>query len=328
MARATDSRIRFHDLLDTSRAAASSLLEDARAGLGEPPRTLSPKHFYDQRGSELFDRICQQPEYYPTRTEEAILEAALPDITERVGRETTLIELGSGASRKIRLLLDALRPSRYAGIDISRDFLIDSTERLAVDYPWLDVHAICADFTTPLTLPAELADSERPVAFFPGSSIGNFSPDEASVMLDHLRELLPVGGGLLIGVDMIKSPAILEAAYNDAAGITAEFNRNLIRRLRDELGAEVDPADFDHRAFYNRDACRIEMHLVSRRDQRFMLGETPIELRRGESIHTEDSWKYSDAGFEEMAGQAGFAPVERWHDPEGLFGVYYFTRAA
>ncbi|OHV08033.1 L-histidine N(alpha)-methyltransferase [Kushneria phosphatilytica] len=328
MARASASHIHFHDLLADSHTATSSLLEDALQGLSEPPRTLPPKHFYDQRGSELFDRICEQPEYYPTRTEESILEQALPTIAKHLGQETTLIELGSGASRKIRLLLNALRPQRYVGIDISRDFLIDSTEQLAADHPWLDVHALCADFTTPLTLPAQLANSERPVAFFPGSSIGNFAPDEASVMLGHLRNMLPVGGGLLIGVDMIKSPAILEAAYNDAAGVTAEFNRNLICRLRDELGAEIDPADFDHRAFYNSDVCRIEMHLVSRRDQRFMLGETPIALQQGESIHTEDSWKYSDASFEEMAGQAGFAPVESWHDPEGLFGVYYFTRAA
>ncbi|WP_299260589.1 L-histidine N(alpha)-methyltransferase [uncultured Kushneria sp.] len=319
-------RVWFHDQL-ADPADEQSLLEALTIGLTDSPRWISPKHFYDHRGSELFDRICQQPEYYPTRTEEAILEQSVDAIAACVGRDIDLIELGSGASHKIRLLLDALRPHHYVGVDISRDFLLESTQRLANDYPWLSVHALCADFTAPFSLP-ELEGDAHPVVFFPGSSIGNFTPREAMALLERVHDQLPPGGGLLIGVDRIKDRDRLEAAYNDAAGVTREFNLNLIHRLRDELGAEVSPDDFEHLAFYNEAASRIEMHLVSQRDQTFSLDGQTITLTAGEHIHTENSWKYSREGFEKLAGHAGFQTRAHWCDEEELFDVHYFERPA
>lgn len=318
-------RVQFHDQLGDA-ADEQSLLEAFTVGLTDSPRWISPKHFYDHRGSELFDQICQQPEYYPTRTEEKILERSVADIAARVGGEIDLIELGSGASHKIRLLLDALRPHHYVGVDISRDFLLESTQRLADDYPWLSVHALCADFTAPFALP-ELESDARPVVFFPGSSIGNFAPREAGELLERVHDQLPPGGGLLIGVDRIKDRDRLEAAYNDAAGVTREFNLNLIHRLRDELGAEVSPENFEHLAFYNEAASRIEMHLVSQGDQTFSLDGQTIALTEGEHIHTENSWKYSRAGFEKLAGHAGFTLQGHWSDDQGLFDVHYFERS-
>ena len=319
-------RVWFHDQM-ADADGEQSLLEAITLGLTDSPRWISPKHFYDHRGSELFDRICQQPEYYPTRTEEAILERSVDAIADCVGEDIDLIELGSGASHKIRLLLDALRPHHYVGVDISRDFLLESTHRLADDYPWLSVHALCADFTAPFQLP-ELDGSARPVVFFPGSSIGNFTPREAMALLEQIHDQLPPGGGLLIGVDRIKDRDRLEAAYNDAAGVTREFNLNLIHRLRDELGAEVSPEDFEHLAFYNEAASRIEMHLVCQRDQIFRLDDQIISLEAGEHIHTENSWKYSREGFEKLAGHAGFQTRAHWCDDEGLFDVHYFERSA
>ncbi|MHB0776629.1 L-histidine N(alpha)-methyltransferase [Halomonas sp. WWR20] len=315
--------VHFHDLHSTP--AANSMRDEILAGLRATPKHASPKFFYDQRGSELFDAICIQPEYYPTRTEEAILGQAADDIAALAGREATLVELGSGASRKVRLLLEAMRPSSYLGIDISRDFLLDSTRRLAADYPWLEVHAACADFSQRLAWPDDMA-CERPVAFFPGSSIGNFDPQAAEAFLRRLHPLLPVGGGLLIGVDLVKDTAILEAAYNDAAGVTAAFNLNLLERLRSELDAELDPTHFEHRAFFNRDVSRIEMHLVSTMAQVITVAGERFRFATGESIHTENSYKYSIEGFQALAGRAGFRSCAEWADDEGLFSVHYLER--
>ncbi|QOR38337.1 L-histidine N(alpha)-methyltransferase [Billgrantia diversa] len=320
-----DSLVRFHD--QHPPEAAGSLYEELLAGLSATPKHTSPKFFYDRRGSELFDAICVQPEYYPTRTEEAILRSAAADIAEVVGRDATLIELGSGASRKVRLLLEALHPACYLGVDISRDFLLESTRRLATDYPWLEVHAACADFSRPMAWPDGLA-GERPVAFFPGSSIGNFTPEEAEGFLKRLTTLLPVGGGLLIGVDLIKDRAILDAAYNDAAGITAAFNLNLLERLRHEFEAEVEPQAFRHQAFFNEADSRIEMHLVSLRDQAIRVAGERVDFEEGESLHTENSYKYSVAGFRELAGRAGFEPRAHWIDRDSLFCIHYLERAA
>lgn len=317
--------VHFHD--QHLPAASRSLCEELLAGLAASPKVCSPKFFYDRRGSELFDAICCQPEYYPTRTEEAILQAAADEIAEVVGRDATLIELGSGASRKIRLLLEALRPACYLGVDISRDFLLECTRRLAADYPWLEVHAACADFSRPMVWPDGLA-GERPVAFFPGSSIGNFSPEEAEAFLGGLAARLPPGGGLLIGVDLIKDRRILDAAYNDAAGVTAAFNLNLLERLRGEFEAEVEPHRFAHSAFYNEAACRVEMHLVSRCEQVIRLAGACIPFAEGETLHTENSYKYSIDGFRDLAGRAGFAPQALWTDPDALFSLHYLERAA
>ncbi|MCC5882448.1 MAG: L-histidine N(alpha)-methyltransferase [Halomonas sp.] len=315
--------VRFHDQHPVS---AGSLHAELLEGLTSTPKYTSPKFFYDRRGSELFDAICEQPEYYPTRTEESILRAAAAEIAEVVGRDATLIELGSGASRKVRLLLEALHPLCYLGVDISRDFLLDCTHRLAVDYPWLEVHAAWADFSRPMSWPDGLT-GERPVAFFPGSSIGNFTPEEAENFLGGLTQLLPPGGGLLIGVDLIKDRAILDAAYNDAAGITAAFNLNLLERLRHDFEAEVEPSRFRHRAFYNEVDHRIEMHLVSQCDQSLRLANECIFFDEGESLHTESSYKYSVSGFQDLAERAGFEPRAYWTDCDSLFCIHYLERA-
>ncbi len=296
--------------------------DEILAGFAATPKHTSPKYFYDARGSALFEAICQQPEYYPTRTEEWILARAASEIADLAGPDAPLLELGSGASRKVRLLLDAMQPSRYLGIDISRDFLIDSTRRLAADYPWLEVHAACADFSTPLQLPDDFAQA-RPLAFFPGSSIGNFDPPHALAFMRNLHELLPAGSGLLIGVDLIKDVRVLEAAYNDQAGVTAAFNLNLLERIRAELDSDINPRAFVHRAFYNAAAKRIEMHLLSKHAQTVQIAGQRFHFQAGESLHTENSYKYSVTGFRQLAARAGFAAVALWTDPNALFSVHY-----
>lgn len=314
--------VRFHDQHVVE--AQTSFRDAVIAGLSATPKSLSPKFFYDRRGSLLFESICQQPEYYLTRTEECILVDASDEIAALVGPDSLLVELGSGASRKIRLLLEAMRPSRYLGIDISRDFLLESTRRLAADYPWLEVHAAWADFSRRLALPDGIA-GQRTVAFFPGSSIGNFEPPAAQAFLARLRQVLPDGSGVLIGVDLVKDRAVLEAAYNDAAGVTAAFNLNLLERLHRELGVEVEPENFDHLAFYNEAESRIEMHLVSRCRQTLRLEEGHFALEKGERLHTENSCKYSIAGFQALAKRAGYEPTAVWTDPRHLFSVHYLS---
>lgn len=303
----------------------NTLLTESLAGFASQPKSISPKFFYDQRGSELFEQICRQPEYYPTRTEEMILRLAREQIAHLAGRDASLVELGSGASRKVRLLLEALHPSRYLGIDISRDFLLSSTHRLAADYPWLDVHATCADFTQTLDLPEDIL-GEHPLAFFPGSSIGNFDPADALAFLHNLHAMLPSGAGLLIGVDLVKDKAVLERAYNDKAGVTAAFNLNLIERIRNELDSDIDPSRFEHRAFYNEQHARIEMHLLSREAQQVRIEDQTFDFAAGETLHTENSYKYTPASFRDLAGSAGFSAVAMWIDPWKLFSVHYLRR--
>lgn len=310
--------VRFRD----DHPGAASLREEVVTGLSRRPRSIPPKFFYDERGSRLFDAICELPEYYPTRTEIGILENHAHKIAELAGPECLLIELGSGASKKVRLLLEALRPSAYMGIDISRDFLLASTRRLAADYPWLEVHAYCADFSQTLDLdycPLEF----RKLGFFPGSSIGNFEPAQAETFLSHLKSVLAPGGALLIGVDLRKDSVILNAAYNDAQGITAAFNLNLLQRIANELDAELDLDGFEHRAFYDEDRGRIEMHLVSRRPQQIRIEDRVFRFAAGETIHTENSYKYTAVEFQALARRAGFAPARVWTDAAGLFSVHY-----
>ncbi len=316
------SAVRFHD--QHVDAAGPSFRDDVIAGLSLERKRLSPKYFYDERGSRLFEAICRQPEYYLTRTEEGILAAAAEEIAALVGPESLLVELGSGASRKVRLLLEAMRPSRYLGVDISRDFLLQSTRRLAADYPWLEVHAAWADFSERLRVPAGV-EGRRAVAFFPGSSIGNFAPAEAEAFLARLRQALPPGSGVLIGVDLVKDRRVLEAAYNDAAGVTAAFNLNLLERMRRELGASVEPGNFRHRAFFDAAASRIEMHLVSQCPQTLVVDEHRFAFARGETLHTENSCKYSREGFQALAGRAGYRSSAVWSDAEGLFSVHYLS---
>jgi dimethylhistidine N-methyltransferase len=309
---------KFYDEL----SAEPDLIGELLHGLEARPRAVSPKYFYDARGSGLFDAICRLPEYYLTRTEISILRACTRDIARRTGNGVVLVELGSGATEKVRLLLDTLRPSAYLGIDISRDFLCAATRRLARDYPWLEVHAACADFTQPLALSYPPVHTPR-LVFFPGSSIGNFTPEESAAFLRRLQPLVGRGGGFLIGVDLRKDARVIHAAYNDAHGVTAQFNRNLLHRLRREFGADLDPDGFAHEAPYNEELGRIEMYLVSRRDQEIRLGERSFAFNAGERLRTEYSYKYTLEGFQELAESAGYVPEAVWTDPRGYFSVHY-----
>lgn len=299
-------------------------------GLTSRPKTVAPKFFYDQRGSELFERICQVDEYYPTRVETALLEAHADEIVELLGERPLLIEYGSGASRKIRVLLERLSTgAHYLAIDISREHLIASAEALAEDYPKIDVFAVCADYSQPLELPAEALDAaSKRTVFFPGSTIGNFCPREARAFLRTAARLVGPGGGMLIGVDLKKDRARLEAAYDDAEGVTAEFNLNLLDRINRELDADFELDAFEHRALYNADAGRVEMHLRSLADQSVSIGDEEIPFAEGETIHTESSYKYDVAEFQRMAADSGFSPERVWTDPNELFSVHFLRAKA
>jgi L-histidine Nalpha-methyltransferase len=301
--------------------------EEVLRGLSATPKHIAPKFFYDQRGSELFDKICQLPEYYIPRVETDILRSCARELARLVGPDCMLVELGSGASRKVRLVLEALRPEAYCGVDISREYLLQSTYRLARDYPWLEVHAACADLCRPLAI-SDLPKRRRRLAFYSGSSIGNFEPVEAREFLHGLHSLLGPDGMVLIGVDLKKDARILHAAYNDRAGVTAAFNLNLLARLRGELGAELDVAGFGHEAFYNDAAGRIEMHLVSRKPQRIRLHGSSFALAEGERIHTENSYKYTVEEFRTLAHRAGYAVERTWTDAGQMFSVHYLRIAA
>ena len=320
----TLARLRLHDLAPEQEDFRTAVLE----GLAKPHKSLPCKFFYDAVGSALFDRICEQPEYYPTRTEIGILTAAAPRIAALAGRGGVLVEYGSGSSGKTRLLLDALAPEVYMPIDISRQHMLGACHALARDYPALHLLAVCADYTRPLTLPRQGRGGQRRLAFFPGSSIGNFAPLEALRFLKNVAQQLDPGDGLLIGVDLKKDPAILNAAYNDAAGVTAAFNLNLLARCNRELGADFDLDAFAHRAFYNAAAGRIEMHLDSRRAQTVRVAGQRFAFSAGESIHTENSYKYRVDEFQRLATQAGFAPVQTWTDAAGLFSVHVLQKPA
>jgi dimethylhistidine N-methyltransferase len=314
-------RVELHDLAPE--------VEDFRAAvwasLARRPRTLPCKFFYDAAGSALFDRICELPEYYPTRTELAILEACATELAELAGPGRVLVEYGSGSSTKVRVLLRALIPAAYLAIDISREHLLAATTALAGEWPGLRVLAVCADYVAPLRLPA-LADAGARLGFFPGSTIGNFTPLEAARFLGAVHRQLGPGGALLVGVDLKKDPERLHAAYNDAQGVTAAFNLNLLARINRELGADFDLAAFRHAAFYNAAAGRVEMHLESLARQCASVAGRRFEFAAGERIHTENSYKYTVAEFQQLATQAGFHPRRVWTDPEALFSVHYLTR--
>ena len=308
--------ISFYD----AHPGVASLRDEVLQGLSASPRAIAPKFFYDERGSGLFDRICELPEYYQTRTETAILRDCLPELVEQLGEACLLVELGSGASKKVRLLLEGLKPSGYVGVDISKEFLLASTAALARDYPWLEVHAACIDFSHGLHVP-HVEDRLHKVAFFPGSSIGNFDPDDAVQLMRDVAEMVGPGGHFLIGVDLKKPVGLLNAAYNDAAGVTAAFNLNLLERIRGELDSDLDPTGFEHYAFYNPNQGRIEMHLVSRDSQEIRIEDRRFRFAAGESIHTENSYKYTVAGFGELAARAGFRQQRVWLDEQRLFSV-------
>ena len=295
-------------------------------GLSRRPRCIPPKYFYDQAGSHLFESICEQPEYYPTRTETALLKQYAHEIAAVAGSDCHLIEPGSGSCEKVRHLLDAMQPAAYLPLDISCEYLEKAAAGISEDYPWLDVHAVCTDITDEVSLPfiPEQADA---VMFYPGSSIGNFDPEDARAFLACLASITGEGGGLLIGVDLKKDPAILDAAYNDAKGVTAAFNLNLLRRINRELAGDFDIETFAHHAFYNSDRGRVEMHLVSEREQTVRVDGHIFEFSAGDSIHTENSYKYTIEEFQTLAQQAGFTPCRVWSDREDLFSLHYLRAA-
>jgi len=313
----SDSRLEFFD----DHPAVADVRAEVLEGLGRAQKTLPPKLFYDARGSQLFDAITELPEYYPTRTEIGILRESGAEMADLLGRGQVLIELGSGSSLKIQTLLAALQPRLYMPVDISREHLLASAQTLCKRFPALAVHAVCADYSAPFRLPLG-PDAGPLAAFFPGSSIGNFEPEEALALLRRVAERLGPGGRLLIGVDLRKSSERLEAAYNDAQGVTAAFNLNLLHRLNRELGANFVLDDFSHRAFFNAERSRIEMHLVSRRDQEVRVAGERFRFRAGETIHTENSCKYGIEDFQALAARAGFVPERVWTDAEDLFSVH------
>jgi dimethylhistidine N-methyltransferase len=318
--------IRKPELTEQEENLAYDIAE-IHAGLSRNPKTLSPKYFYDDRGSQLFERITELPEYYLTRTELSIMERHVAEIATLIGPEASLIEFGSGSSMKTRILLDHLdRLAAYVPVDISRDHLVAAAGDLARDFPHIEVLPVAADFTHPFDLPQPQTMPRRNLVYFPGSTIGNFLPDSAHALLEVMYQEAGADGALLIGVDLKKDPAILERAYNDGAEVTAEFNLNMLRRLNREFGASFDLEQFAHRAIYNEACGRIEMHLVSRRAQKVTVAGRSFEFARGETIRTECSHKYTVEEFGAMAARAGFKVQRVWTDADGLFSVQYCTR--
>lgn len=298
------------------------------SGLGSTPRAIPARFLYDARGSALFDEICELPEYYPTRTETAILGRCAAEIAQRAGPDCVLVEFGSGSSVKSRLLLDAMPDlDAYVPIDISREHLDETAARLRRDYPGLRVEPVCADYMVLDGLPA-FVNGARRIGFFPGSTIGNLTPEEATAFLRRARRLLRNDGALILGVDLKKDPRILHDAYNDSAGVTAQFTLNLLRRMNRELDANFDLAAFAHEAFYSPDEGRIEIYFRSLRSQTVTVAGRRFFFAAGERVHTEYSYKYDDAGIAALAQSGGFAIAKTWTDPEHLFAVAWLQAAA
>lgn len=307
--------------------ALSDDLAELLEGLRQVPKTISPKYFYDDAGSKLFDRICELPEYYPTRTELKIMLDNMDEIVALVGEQASLIEFGSGSSYKTRVLLENLRNlAAYVPVDISGDYLLDVAAGLRGDFPDLEVLPIAADFTQSFNLPSPKTMPVKNVVYFPGSTIGNFSPEAAHDLMRVMHHEAGENGALLIGVDLQKDNDVLHRAYNDEQGVTAEFNLNVLRRLNSEFFATFDVSKFAHRAIYNPVAGRIEMYLDSLVDQSAFVDEERFEFAKGESILTEHSHKYTLDGFAEMAERAGFRVERVWVDADALFSVQYCVR--
>lgn len=306
------------------RRGLDPFVADVLAGLRENPKRISPKYFYDARGSALFDQICELKEYYPTRTEMQILEARGDEIANAIGEDALLVEFGSGSSLKTRLLLDRLPTlCAYVPVDISRSHLMMAAHRIAEAYPNLEVLPVCADFTRLFGVPTPRKPASRVVVFFPGSTIGNFDPPQAVELMQVMREVAGDDGGLVLGADLVKDPNVLVRAYDDAPGVTAAFNLNVLRRFNVELGANFDLTSFRHRALWNAPAGRIEMHLVSTRDQHVTVAEESIRFIAGEPIVTEHCHKYTLSGIAEQAALAGWHMRERWLDDRAYFSVNY-----
>lgn len=303
-------------------------LSDVLNGLGVTPKRIPCKYFYDERGSILFTEICRTREYYLTRTELALLNDILPEIASLAGSNVNIIEYGSGEGRKIRDLLSALdHPRSYTPVDISAEILLHSTRQLKREFPDIAIHPVVGDYTAAITLPDMVRKDKqnRRIVFFPGSTISNFSPEEARNFLLKLRMLLRPGDGILLGVDLLKSPNRLHHAYNDREGVTADFNLNLLRRINSELSANFDRALFEHYAFYNPLEKRIEMHLVSLVDQKVTVAGHTFHFARGETIHTENSYKYTISEIVQMCSDSGLLQERVWADAKNLFSMSYFS---
>ncbi len=305
----------------TADAGQADQIELDASLSAQPPR-ISPKFFYDRLGSILFTAICETPEYYPTRTEHAILQSQREQIAAAVGPACVLIDLGAGDCGKAASLLPALQASQYVAVDVSTEFLGESLKRLSAGFPDLPVSGIGMDFTRAFKLPVSVP-AQRRLMFYPGSSIGNFTPPQAAAFLSLVRAEAGEGGGLLIGVDLAKAPAIVEPAYDDSLGITAAFNLNLLHNVNRILGSDFDPADWRHRAFLNVEQSRIEMHLVARRAVQVNWPGGGRRFEADQSIHTENSYKYSQPAFEAMLRSAGFDPQACWTDANHWFAIYY-----
>jgi dimethylhistidine N-methyltransferase len=316
------------DVVDRA-PALSRFRAEVWAGLSLPRKTLPCKYFYDARGSALFEAICELPEYYPTRTELSIMEQHAGAMADRLGARCLLVEYGSGSSTKTRLLLDRLRdPAGYVPIDISRAALAASARSLRQAYPSLEVLPVCADYTSEIELPRPRHPAARRGVYFPGSTIGNFTPPQAQRFLAHMARVAESGGALLVGVDLRKDRATLERAYDDAAGVTAAFNLNLLARINRELDGCFDLDAFAHRALWDERAGRVEMHLVSKKEQTVRVGARAFRFARGETIHTENSYKYDLPSFAALATGAGLAVRDVWTDPARRFSVQFLTRPA
>ena len=312
-------QIFFHDLSSPSEHGGEELLK----GLSAASKYISPKFFYDECGSELFTEITQQPEYYLTKTETKLLRDHVDEISRLIGKGCVLIEYGSGSSTKIKILLDSLRPSIYAPLDISKEYLISASEMLATEYHWLTVNATCVDFTAEFDLP--FRNEQRKVGFFPGSSIGNFEPAQAMTFLGRIRNQVGDGGSLLLGVDLQKDVDLLNAAYNDVAGVTRLFNLNVLQHINDSFGGNFVLENFEHEASYNVAQGCVQMFLISQIDQEIELAGQSIAIGAGERIHTENSYKYTVGQVQDMAEAAGFRDTLIWTDSQELFGLFYLT---
>lgn len=310
------------------RPDGQEMLDDVLAGLRRAPKRLPSKYFYDARGSTLFERICEQPEYYLTRTELAIMRQRIDEIAAMTGPDALLVEYGSGSGLKTRLLLQHLRtPTAYVPVEISRAALIESVEALARDYPGIEMLPLCADFAAPFTLPRPLRRARRTLIYFPGSTIGNFDTNDAIRLLRQMRAEMGHDGAALIGVDLKKDRATLEAAYNDAAGVTAAFTLNMLQRFNRELDADFDLSAFRHRARYNALAGRIETHLVSTRAQSVHIEGASFRFAADEAMLVEYSCKYSQEDFARLAAKAGLRVMRVWTDAESRFSLHWLEQA-
>lgn len=313
-------------LLHENQPKRDSFLEDALSGLARANKSLPCKYFYDERGSRLFDRICDLEEYYPTRTELGITRDHAAEIADLLGSDCLLVEFGSGSSIKTRVLLDHLtEPAGYVPIDISREHLFRTAAALADRYPRIPMMPVCADYTADIELPASDIAPRNVVGYFPGSTIGNFEPPAALQFLRRVKNVCGPGSGLLIGVDLKKDPRLLHAAYNDAQGVTAEFNLNLLARINRELDGDFTLDAFAHYAFFNPLAGRVEMHLVSLERQTVNIAGRRFGFEAGESIHTENCYKHTLQGFEKLAQRAGYRVSDAWLDELRLFSVQFLV---